>query len=258
LSADGERGAGRGRQELAGEAGEHEQREAYARAMAELLSYIAHEVNQPLAAIAANGNASIRWLAMDPPNIVEARSAAERTVRDARRASEVIAGMRAFFAQAPRARERVTLDALIAAAVAATAAQALRAQVSIEAPPAAAPSSLVGRRVALVQALGHLVANAIEACGDLPAPERRVRVHASAPERGEAVIVVEDTGPGFAADTLQRMFEPLFSTKPGHLGLGLAVCRSTVEDHGGRVLAQRDEDGRTRFMVTLPVEASEP
>lgn len=231
------------------------QREAYASAMAELVAHIAHEVNQPLAAMAANANACMRWLVTQPPNIEEARAASARIVREARRASEVIGEMRAFLSRAGAPPETFLLHEVVDEAVAQIAAAALAAHVNVRNERGdAAPVRMLGRRTALRQALRHLLDNAVEACADSPAPQREVHVRLHGPHRGEMVLEVEDNGPGFRVDAPQRLFEPLFTTKPGRLGLGLAVSRSSIEEQGGRVLAQRGIDGRTRFIVTLPLD----
>jgi signal transduction histidine kinase len=231
---------------------------AYVSAMTELVAHIAHEVNQPLAAIAANGNACIRWLAADPPNIEEARAAAQRTVRDARRASEVIAEMRAFLAQSTGPREALSLNALVLECVERAGAQARRCEVALTVETLDGAPRVMAQPATLRHALDNLLANALEACMEVPPGEREVRVRVRGPERGEMAIVVEDRGPGFEADSIQRLFEPLYSTKPGRLGLGLAVARSAFESHGGRILAQRSADGVTRFIATIAVEAEAP
>jgi signal transduction histidine kinase len=236
---------------------ELQRREAYAGAMSELMSHIAHEVNQPLAAIAANGNACMRWLAADPPNLGEASAAAERIVRDARRASDVIGEMRAYLSRSPRSLEPVAIGALVQQCVTRAASLAIRHHVALSVQAGEAAPPVVAHGAALRQALEQLITNAIEACAE-GAPPREVRVLVRGPERGEMTITVEDTGPGFIVDKPQRLFEPLYSTKPGRLGLGLAVARSAFEEHGGRLVPQRGADGVTRFVATLPLEATVP
>jgi signal transduction histidine kinase len=237
---------------------EEHQREAYASAMAELVAHIAHEVNQPLAAMAANANACMRWLVAQPPNIEEARAASGRIVGDARRASEVIGEMRAFLSRMGAPQQDFILQDLIGEALAEVSAAAQRDQVRVRrATGDVAPMRMRGRRTALQQALRHLLDNAIEACAEGRAGPREVDVRLHGPHRGEIVLEVEDNGPGFPVDAAQRLFEPLFTTKPGRLGMGLAVSRSAIEEHGGRVLAQRRDDGRTRFIVTLPLDGGE-
>jgi signal transduction histidine kinase len=233
--------------------GEESQRAAYTGAMAELVAHIAHEVNQPLAAISATANACMRWLGAAPPNIDEACLAAERIARDARRASDVIGDLRTFLSQPGEERITVSLNEQADACVARFAGTARRHGVALVVDPAEGDLHATVRGGAIALALDELVANAIEACIEASA-SREVRVRVRGPERGAAVIVVEDTGPGFRAEELQRLFEPLFSTKPRRLGLGLALVRSTFEQHGGRILAQRGADGVTRFMATLPLE----
>ena len=221
--------------------------------MAELVAHIAHEVNQPLAAIAANANACIRWLGAAPPNIDEARLAAERIARDARRASDVIGDIRAFLSQPVEERVIVSLTEQASACVGRVADVARRHGVTLVAERGEGELHAMARASAIARAFDELVANAIEACLDASAA-REVRVRVRGPEHGDAVIVVEDSGPGFGAEELPRLFEPLFSTKPRRLGLGLALARSTFEQHGGRILAQRGSDGVTRFIATLPLE----
>jgi signal transduction histidine kinase len=224
--------------------------------MAELVAHIAHEVNQPLAAIAAHANACMRWLAASPPNIEEARTAAERIARDARRASEVIGELRAFLSQPVEERVTVSLNAQVQACVARFSEKARREGVALVALPAEVDLTAVARARALAQALDELVANAIEASLEVAGKPREVRLRVRGPDRGNAVIVVEDTGAGFGPEELQRLFQPLFSTKPRRLGLGLALARSTFEQHGGRILAQRGSDDVTRFIATLPLEGA--
>jgi signal transduction histidine kinase len=233
---------------------EQQQRDAYANAMAELVAHIAHEVNQPLAAIAANANACMRWLGAAPSNIDEARSAAERIVRDARRASDVIGEMRASLSRTLAPAEPVSLDDLAGDTVEAADGAAARAQVTLHLERPGDSPIFMGRRGALRQALAHLVTNALEACLEVPPSERHVTVRVCPVGAGavELRMEVDDTGRGFGVDAPRRLFEPLFSTKPGRLGLGLAVARSIVEEHGGRLLAQRTPDGVTRFILTLP------
>lgn len=233
--------------------GEESRRAGYAGAMAELVAHIAHEVNQPLAAMAANANACMRWLGAAPPNIDEARLAAERIARDARRASDVIGDLRAFLSHPVEERVMVSLKEQAEACVARFADIACSHDVTLVADPVETDLHAMARAGQLARALDELVANAIEACVEASAV-REVHVRLRGPERGDAVIVVEDTGPGFRAEELQRLFEPLFSTKPRRLGLGLALARSTFEQHGGRILAQRGADGVTRFIATLPLE----
>jgi len=153
-----------------GGSGDDEQlkREEYAAAMAELVAHIAHEVNQPLAAMAANANACTRWLQAQPPNIEEAHAASARIVRDARRASEVIGEMRVFLSRTAPARETVALQEVVDEAIAQAAPAARLAHVDVRHERGNSGLRLLGRRNALRQAVRHLVDNAVEACAAMP------------------------------------------------------------------------------------------
>ncbi|HWF01029.1 MAG TPA: MEDS domain-containing protein [Caulobacteraceae bacterium] len=215
-----------------------------------LAASIAHEVNQPLAAIVTNSEASQRWLARTPPALEEARSALGRIVRDANRAGDVIGGIRALVAGRT---ERVAFDVNAAIAEVAIVTRGLlkarrielRQDLALDAP------TLVGDRLQLEQAIINLVANASDAMAEAP-PPRDIVIRSRAGPDGEVVVAVVDRGHGLDAQTAGRIFDPFFTTKPGGMGLGLSIARAVAEAHGGRLSARPGPDGGAVFELTIP------
>jgi signal transduction histidine kinase len=231
------------------------ERAGHASAMEELVAHIAHEVNQPLAAIAANANACQRWLHAEPANIAEAFAAAERIARDVRRASDVIGETRAFLGRDSRDTEVVDIGGLLRECVATLEPLARNAGIRVSIEIAGHIPPIRARRAALRQAVLNLVLNAIEASRARHAGlEVLVRAHVNL--SADIQVSVEDEGIGFEPGSVDRLFDPLFTTKVGRMGLGLAVSRSAIESHGGRLLAQRTALEVTRFTFTLPTRES--
>jgi PAS domain S-box-containing protein len=224
-------------------------RAAQAASLAELSASIAHEVNQPLAAIAANSGACLRWLSAAPPNLDRAPLTADRNVRDANGAAEVVSRIRALFRSAPEARAAADLDAVIREARELTAGETARreARVDVKVEAGLPPVSL--DRVQIQQVLVNLIRNGLEAMDGIEG-ERRLTVRASRTAEGVRVEVC-DSGPGLAFP--ERAFEAFFTTKPQGMGMGLAICRSIVEAHGGRLWAEANAPCGARFAFTLPV-----
>lgn len=222
-----------------------------AASLAELSASIAHEVNQPLAAIVANSHACQRWLTTDPPNMERAQRTVARVIRDANAAAEVVSRIRALFSHAVEARSGAALDGIVAGARDLIAEEATRRLIRIlvevedELPPVALDP------VQVQQVLVNLMRNAMEAM-DSVVGERVLRI--SLRRVGDALRTeVSDRGPGVAFP--DRIFEPFFTTKGQGMGMGLAICRSIVEAHGGRLWAENNEPTGSTFIFTLPVEA---
>jgi len=221
-----------------------------------LASSLAHEVNQPLAALSGYVQAAARLLDAGPERHDEARAALRRSVDLAEKAAEIVKRLRRLARRAPPLRERIELGALLAEVGALLAREAGTAGVELQVSRAAGGPFLVGDRVQIEQVLTNLVRNGIEAARQGP-PGRR-RVAASARHLGDDVeITVSDTGPGIPPDVEARIFEPFFTTKAGGTGLGLVIAETIAEAHGGRIRLERTGKDGTCFVVTLPVPAEE-
>ena len=226
--------------------------------MGELTASIAHEVNQPLAAVVTNGNACLRWLAAEPSNLDEARKAVERIIRDANRASEVIARIRMLLKKNEPVKTRLNPNQLIREIVALVEAEARRQDVSVQTELAVNLPRVTGDRVQLQQVLLNLVVNALDAMSTMDHGRRILRLQTSR-IRNEAVqIAVQDSGVGLAAQNRERLFEAFYTTKPQGLGMGLSISRSIVESHGGRLWAAANHGPGATFLFTLPIRAGGP
>jgi PAS domain S-box-containing protein len=225
-------------------------RASQAASLAELSASIAHEVNQPLAAVVANSHACHRWLLAEPPNVERAKITAERIIRDANSAADVVSRIRALFKQSTETRTGTTISSVIAEARNLMAEEAARRRVRMETDVESNLPPVALDPVQVQQVLVNLIRNGVEAM-DSAAGDRvlGLRVHRA----GDAIQVeVSDRGPG--VDHPDRIFEPFFTTKEQGMGMGLAICRSIVESHGGRLWAEKNEPYGTTFAFTLPVE----
>src|SRR2546422_1060596 len=219
--------------------------------MGELAASIAHEVNQPLAGIVINGNACLRWLAGESPNLAEAREAAQRIIRDGSRASEIVSRIRALAKKTSTRAERVDLTEAIREVLALCQGEARKHGVALSAqfpgdfPPAR------GDRVLIQQVVLNLVMNGIEAKRDVQDRPRELVIQAQA-EAKQVRVTVHDSGVGLGPQAQERIFDALYTTKPGGMGMGLSISRTIVENHGGRLsVVARDRRGAT-FEFTLP------
>ena len=218
--------------------------------LAELSASIAHEVNQPLAAIVANSHACYRWLSAEPPNLERAKVTAERIIRDANAAADVVSRIRALFKQTAGSRSSAALGSVIAEARSLLAEEAARHKVKMEVEVEPDLPVFPIDRVQIQQVLINLMRNGMEAMASL-ADERILNVRV---RRIDDVIRTEIGDNGEGAELSERIFEPFFTTKPNGMGMGLAICRSIVEAHGGRLWAEKNEPQGARFVFTLPAD----
>jgi signal transduction histidine kinase len=222
--------------------------------MGELTASIAHEVNQPLAAVVTNANASLRWLSADPPNFDEAREAIQRIVRDGNRAGDVIARIRALLRKGEPEARRLDLNDAIREVVAVVQSEAGRRGESLQTDLAANLPAITGDRVQLQQVLLNLIINALDAMNAVTDRPRAVCIRTSAPEPKLILVAVEDSGVGIDPEKAARLFDSFFTTKQEGLGMGLSISRSIVEAHRGRLWATPNEGPGATFQFTLPVD----
>ncbi|WP_426615371.1 sensor histidine kinase [Bradyrhizobium sp. McL0616] len=224
----------------------------------QLTASLAHELNQPLTAVAGGGSAALRWLARQTPSIDEARSCVERMINDANRATRIIAGLRDLTKQnAPRV-EVVDLNEAIADVIALTYSEAIKSGVTISTRPAPELPPVQGDRVQLQQVMLNLMVNAIQAMSSVEegARELQIRIE-TVPSEGGVRIGVRDTGPGLPPESLPCLFEPFYTTKPDGMGMGLSICRSIIEAHGGRLWAIPCEPQGALFQFTIPADRTD-
>jgi C4-dicarboxylate-specific signal transduction histidine kinase len=218
----------------------------------ELAASIAHEVNQPLAAVVANADACVAWLARDNPDLVEARAAAERTTQGATRASEVIGRIRSLINKTAPERARVQINDIVAEVVALAHRQASKSEVSVETDLAPDLSPILGDRIQLQQVILNLMLNGIEAMTGVNDRSRRLLIRSKMQDADQVRISVEDSGIGVKAEIMGRLFEPFFTTRSQGIGMGLPISRSIIEAHGGRLWAESTVNQGSVFQFTLP------
>ncbi|HEV2327905.1 MAG TPA: ATP-binding protein [Verrucomicrobiae bacterium] len=221
--------------------------------MGELAASIAHEVNQPLAAVVTNANAALRWLALSPPNLDEARAAVHRIASDGNRASEVIKRVRALIKKREPARKPIVLNELVQETVMLIQPELKRKGVSLTVEFAPELPPVLADFVQVQQVLLNLFVNAIDSLSAVTDRPRLMHIRTNRLEAGTVQLVVRDNGVGFDVRQMERLFEPFYTTKPGGLGMGLAISRSIVEAHGGRLWATPNRKHGATFRFTLPV-----
>ena len=224
--------------------------------MGELTASIAHEINQPLAAIVTQSEAALRFLDRDEPDLGEAQDALSSIRRDAMRASEVIRGLRALARKSGPKLTPLDIDDVIGQVLAISRGELLRHNIVLRAELESGARPVLGDRVQLQQVLLNLIMNSVEAMSGVRERARELSVSSTLAEPGSVLVAVEDTGTGLDLAVAERMFQPFFTTKPDGLGMGLAICRSIVEAHGGRLWVSRraPHGADVRFTVPLWVE----
>jgi signal transduction histidine kinase/nitrate/nitrite transporter NarK len=219
---------------------------------------IAHELKQPLSALSIDAQGCMRWLMADPPNIDEAKAAARRTVEQVKRAAGIVDRTRSHLTRGRRAPASVNLTAIVHE-VAALFEGELNSEgiaLRIAAQPAV---TVAADEIEMQQVLANILTNGIHAIRNAAPARRELTIRVGEDASGWAEVSVRDTGAGIADEHLARLFEPFFTTRPDGMGMGLAICRSMVEAHGGTLDARNDPDGGAVFKVRLPpLCAAEP
>jgi PAS domain S-box-containing protein len=222
--------------------------------MGELAASIAHEINQPLAAIVSNGGAGLRWLNRETPDIDEAREAFARMLSNGQRAADVIRGLRALAKKSGPQLTTFDIDDAIQEVLMLTRNEAERQGVALRTDLAVGDQPVMGDRVQLQQVLLNLILNGIDAMKTVTDRPRELAVSSALTDTGSVLIAVEDSGPGLDPAIAQHIFEPFVTTKPEGLGMGLSICRSIIDAHGGRLWASPGETHGTLFRFTLPID----
>ena len=218
----------------------------------QLAASIAHEVAQPVAGSVANANAALRWLRADPPNLEKTHQALGRIVRDGQRASDILGRIRALVRKAPSRRDRVEVNDMITEVLALSRAELRRNHIVARTQLASGMAPVDGDRVQLQQVLLNLILNANEAMRE-PGSEPKELLITSTEDASNGVrIAVTDTGPGLPAESLPRAFDAFFTTRSDGMGMGLSICRSIVEAHGGTISIAANEPRGAVFQFTLP------
>jgi PAS domain S-box-containing protein len=222
--------------------------------MGQLTSSIAHEVSQPVSAVAINAGAALNWLRRKPPDLEEARTSIEKIVKDAHRSSEVIGRLRALFKKAPPRKEQLDLNEAVDEVIVLTGSEVLKNGISVKTQLADGLRLIEGDRVQLQQVLLNLVVNAIQAMATIADGARDLLI-TTAPAGSDSVLVrVADSGPGLDSQMLEHVFDPYYTTKPHGMGMGLAICRSIIDAHNGRLWVSANQPRGAVFQFTLPAD----
>jgi len=221
--------------------------------MGQLTASITHEVNQPITAAVTYALAARRWLSAEPPNFHEVDDALSLIVKEGNRAGEVVERVRALIKKVPARKDAVAINDAILEVIALTRAEAANNSVSVRTQFAEGLPRVQGDRVQLQQVMLNLIVNAIQAMSGIGEGARELQISVDAvPSEGGVRIGVRDTGPGLSPESLSRLFEPFYTTKPEGMGMGLSICRSIIEAHGGRLWAIPCEPQGALFQFTIP------
>jgi signal transduction histidine kinase len=223
--------------------------------MGQLTASIAHEINQPIAAVVTNAQAALRWFDMQPPDQSEVRQALNRIVADGRRAGDVIGRVRALIAKAPVRKEELEVNDTILNVIGVTRIEIERKGISLQTLLAPDLPPIQADRVELQQVMLNLIINAVEAVSERGEGARELTISSENAGADGIRVAVQDTGPGLTAETLERIFDAFYTTKHGSMGMGLSICRSIIEAHGGQIWATANTSGGgATFQFTLPRE----
>jgi PAS domain S-box-containing protein len=221
----------------------------------ELAASIAHEVNQPLTAIVTNGDAGLRWISQSPPNVEEARAAMREMVMQGHRASDVIARIRALVRRSPPQISSLAINELFEEVLTLTRNQLAKYGIKVRAELETELTHISGDPVQLQQVLVNLILNAVEATTAKKEGPRELLLTAQRHGANEVLVAVRDSGTGIDPQHVDRLFQPFFTTKATGMGLGLAISRSIIESHGGRLWATSNEGPGATFHFSLPVRS---
>lgn len=222
--------------------------------MGQLTASIAHEIKQPIAAARINAAAALRFLDKSPPDVAEVREALTCIVNDTDRASDVVDRIGSLIKKAPPRKEVVDLNAAILEVTALTHSEAVKTGVTVDTQLAGELPRIQCDRVQLQQVMLNLIVNAIQSMSGVEDGNRELHISTVSIEPEGVCVAVRDTGHGLRPESLPRLFEPFYTTKPDGMGMGLSICRSIIEAHGGRLWATRCEPRGALFQFTIPAD----
>jgi PAS domain S-box-containing protein len=220
--------------------------------MGQLTASIAHEVNQPITGAVTNAHAALRWLGGHPPDLEEVRQALDSIIEDGTRAGDVIGRIRALVKKVPPQHQQLDINETILEVIQVTRSELLRNRVSLQTELAKGLPLIRGDRIQVQQIVVNLTMNAVEAMSDLSNGPRNLLISTVEDVSNGVVVDVRDSGPGLNPETLQRLFDPFYTTKPTGMGMGLSICRSIIEAHGGRIWATANVPQGAIFHFSLP------
>ncbi|MBR0735060.1 AAA family ATPase [Bradyrhizobium japonicum] len=220
--------------------------------MGQLSASIAHEVNQPLAALLTNAGTAARWLDRQPPNLEKAKPLIDRVIADGKRAADILSRIREFSRKAPARAEELDINKVVLEIVGLTRVVLSEHSVSLKMVLSEDLPHIFADRIQLQQVILNLIMNAIEAMNTATEGSRMISIGTSAADPAGVLIAVSDSGPGLSAGDAERIFEPFFTTKSTGLGMGLSICRSIVDAHGGRLWATPNRPQGAVFCMLLP------
>jgi C4-dicarboxylate-specific signal transduction histidine kinase len=223
--------------------------------MGQLAASIAHEVNQPIAGVVTNADAALRWLGHRPPDLEKVQYSLDEIIKDGNRAGDVIGRIRALIKNVPPRKDYLEINEAILEVVTLTHGEAVKNSVSLQTQLAADLPLIQGDRVQLQQVILNLIVNAVEAMSGVCEASRQLLI-ATGKDSSGVLVAVQDSGPGLNPKSFDRLFDAFYTTKPGGMGMGLSICRSIVEAHGGRIWASRTAGPGATVQFTLPVGES--
>jgi C4-dicarboxylate-specific signal transduction histidine kinase len=223
--------------------------------MGQLAASIAHEVSQPISGVVSNADAALGWLASKPPNLEKVRYSLDAIIKDGNRAGDVIGRIHALIKKLPPRKDVLEINEAILEVVALAHGEVVKNSVSLQTQLAAGLPLIQGDRVQLQQVILNLIVNAVEAMSSVSEGSRELLI-GTGKDSSRVLVAVQDSGPGLDPKSFDRLFDAFYTTKPSGMGMGLSICRSIVEAHGGRIWASRTAGPGATVQFTLPVGES--
>jgi len=221
--------------------------------MGQLAASIAHEVNQPIAGVVTNADAALRWLGHRPPDLEKVQYSLDEIIKDGNRAGDVIGRIRALVNKVPPRKDCLEINEAILEVIALTHGEVVKNSVSLQTQLAAGLPLIQGDRVQLQQVILNVIINAVEAMSAVSEGARELLISTGKDASGGVLVAVRDSGPGLNPESFDRLFDAFYTTKPRGMGMGLSICRSIVEAHGGRIWASLTAAPGTAIQCILPI-----